>query len=123
MNSECILRESMTDMLTVRTGFPGGCVLSPVPFSPFTSTFRSNDKHYRYGLLLETHHLGEAANLVQTKARLKCHISHLEISVTKTKIIIRTKQDLSLCGQLVGTVLDFQVIFFENKEYIFKSYS
>ena len=132
---------------TCQTCCPQGCVLSSVLFSLFTNEFMINEEHFRLfkyaddmalvGLLQETGPLGEAAYLAHATAlQTWCHTSQLEINVAETKELIMccTKQHLitepvSLDGQHVetvehfkylGTVLDTQVSFSENTEYIFK---
>ncbi len=136
----------MSDVLTVSNGCPQGCVLSPVLFSIFTNEFTINEENVRLfkyaddmalvGLLDKTNQTYDLAYLTHTKAlETWCCSSQLEMNVAKTKeLIMCTKQDvickpISLESQQVeivehfkylGSILDSQLSFADNSEYIFK---
>lgn len=76
----------MSDMLTLSTGCPQGCVLSPVLFSLFTNEFTIKEEHFRLfkyaddmalvGLLDKTNSLHDVAYLAHIKLFENwCHLS------------------------------------------------
>ena len=141
-------RENISEVLTVSTGCPQGSVLSPVLFSLFTNEFMINEKYFKLfkyaddmalvALLLKSDPRGVDAYLAHTVALEGwCHTSQLEINVGKTKELFMLKPDItilpvSLDGQVIesvedfkylGTVLDSQMSFSANTEYIYKKCS
>ncbi len=136
----------MSDVLTVSNGCPQGCVLSPVLFSIFTNEFTINEENFRLfkyaddmalvGLLDKTNQTYDLAYLTHNKAlETWCCSSQLEINFAKTKeLIMCTRRDvickpISLESQQVeivehfkylGSILDSQLSFADNSEYIFK---